>query len=181
MARLVSCANAHCPETLTRIFTDSSYSWTVGPDWPNSGEIDIVEGANQAAENLMSLHTTKNCTVAGSGESGTLITNNCFVDAVDQPINSGCAVRSLPNVNSFGAGFNSGRGGVYAMEWTSKAIKIWFFPRGSIPASITTGRPDPTTFGLPAANFEGSCDIDSRFLHQKLVSPDRKVILWLFP
>lgn len=117
----------------------------------------------------MSLHTAGNCTIAGSGQSGTLVTNNCFVDAVDQPTNSGCAVQISPNINSFGKAFNSRQGGVYAMEWTSKAIKIWFFPRGSIPASIWARQPDPTKFGTPAANFQGSCDIDSRIAHQKLV------------
>lgn len=28
-----------------------------GPDWPNNGEIDIIEGANRATRNLISAHT----------------------------------------------------------------------------------------------------------------------------
>ena len=180
MACLVSWISADYLLTTPGRHPDDRRSWTVGPDWPNSGEIDIIEGANQAAENLMSLHTAGNCTVAGSGESGTLVTNNCFVDGVDQPINSGCAVRNSPSIHSFGKDFNSRQGGVYAMEWTSKAIKIWFFPRGSIPASISAGRPDPATFGTPAANFQGSCDIESHFANQKLVRVAfNKKPLWL--
>ncbi|KAL9109743.1 MAG: hypothetical protein Q9227_005612 [Pyrenula ochraceoflavens] len=35
--------------------------WTVGGNWPNNGEIDIVEGVNSASDNLMSLHTSSNC------------------------------------------------------------------------------------------------------------------------
>ena len=31
--------------------------WMYGPNWPNSGEIDIIEGANTATKNLMSGHT----------------------------------------------------------------------------------------------------------------------------
>ncbi len=31
--------------------------WTLGPNWPSNGEIDIIEGVNNAATNLMSLHT----------------------------------------------------------------------------------------------------------------------------
>ena len=31
--------------------------WTVGPNWPESGEIDIVEGANNSTMNRMTLHT----------------------------------------------------------------------------------------------------------------------------
>ncbi|KAI9875363.1 MAG: hypothetical protein M1830_008581 [Pleopsidium flavum] len=142
--------------------------WTVGPDWPNNGEIDIFEGVNQATNNLMSMHTSKNCTVAGSGETGTLVTNDCFVNAAGQPGNSGCGVTSA-YTDSYGTGFNNGQGGVYATEWTSDAIKIWFFPRGSIPASIRAGVPDTTTFGTPAANFQGSCDINSHFADQQIV------------
>lgn len=31
--------------------------WMFGPDWPNDGEIDIIEGANMAYQNLVSAHT----------------------------------------------------------------------------------------------------------------------------
>ena len=38
-----------------------------GPDWPESGEIDIIEGANTAVENLMSGHTVSGCTLPSTG------------------------------------------------------------------------------------------------------------------
>jgi len=31
--------------------------WMYGPDWPNNGEVDIIEGANTALTNIMSAHT----------------------------------------------------------------------------------------------------------------------------
>ncbi|CAG8327901.1 unnamed protein product [Penicillium nalgiovense] len=31
--------------------------WTSGPDWPNSGEIDIIEGVNGQKSNAVTLHT----------------------------------------------------------------------------------------------------------------------------
>lgn len=31
--------------------------WMYGPDWPTSGEIDIIEGANQATKNIISGHS----------------------------------------------------------------------------------------------------------------------------
>ncbi len=31
--------------------------WTVGPSWPQSGEIDIIEGINNSTTNQMTLHT----------------------------------------------------------------------------------------------------------------------------
>ena len=31
--------------------------WTLAPNWPNNGEIDILEGVNLLTQNAMSLHT----------------------------------------------------------------------------------------------------------------------------
>lgn len=31
--------------------------WMFGPNWPSSGEIDILEGVSRNTQNLMSLHT----------------------------------------------------------------------------------------------------------------------------
>ena len=31
--------------------------WTIGPNWPYNGEIDILEGVNQLTQNAMSLHS----------------------------------------------------------------------------------------------------------------------------
>lgn len=139
--------------------------WSLGPNWPSNGEIDIIEGVNTNTQNLMSLHTSDNCTVAGTNETGTLQTSNCYINANS---NSGCGVQSA-STTSYGSGFNSNGGGVYAMEWTSSWIRVWSFGRNSIPASITDGTPDPSTFGTPSANFQGSCNIDSHFALHNIV------------
>ena len=55
------------------------------------------------------------------------------------------------------------------MEWTSTWIRIWFFPRNAIPESISMGTPDVTSFGTPAANFEGNCNIDAHFYNQSII------------
>lgn len=31
--------------------------WLYGPNWPDGGEIDIIEGANMAYRNIISAHT----------------------------------------------------------------------------------------------------------------------------
>lgn len=80
----------------------------------------------------------------------------------------GCEVQATTPGN-IGYPFNAGGGGVYVMEWLSAGVEIWFFPRDSIPESITSGNPDPSTFGLPMANFQGSCNIDQHFYDHKLV------------
>jgi hypothetical protein len=60
-------------------------------------------------------------------------------------------------------------GGVFATQWTSDFIRIWFFPRNAVPLDIAEGTPDPTTWGFPQANFQGSCDIDKKFANHKII------------
>jgi hypothetical protein len=143
--------------------------WMLGPNWPTNGEIDIIEGVNTQTTNSMTLHTDSGCTITNTGAfSGTLSTSNCDVNAPNQVANAGCSIGS-PSTNSFGNGFNDNGGGVYATEWTSEEINIWFFPRGSVPADITAGTPEPTNWGLPQAQFTGGCDLDEHVRDQQLV------------
>ena len=135
---------------------------------PYHGEIDILEGANDQQNVLTSLHTAGTCSIAGSNETGTLQASNCTYDVATGANSAGCGV-SDPDTSSFGLQFNSNRGGVYAMEWTSEAIKVWFWSRSSIPLNILSGRPDPSTWGLPDANMAGSCDFDSNFQNHQIV------------
>lgn len=152
--------------------------WAVGPDWPKGGEIDILEGVNDQTTNAMTLHTSANCSVDADGFSGNLTTPNCDIKAPEQPENSGCAISSY-NPQSYGVGLNANGGAVYAMQWTSNAITIWFFPRDKIPADVARsiipgdtnpGSPDPTKWGRPVAHFCGDgCNIDQHFKDMKLV------------
>ncbi|CAG8008649.1 unnamed protein product [Penicillium salamii] len=142
--------------------------WMLGSDWPSNGEIDIIEGVNDQSGNQMALHTSDGCTVKNTGFSGKLDTDNCYVDADGQSANAGCAIMSS-DTQSFGSGFNDAGGGVYATEWTGSAISAWFFPSSSVPKDITSGSPDPSTWGTPAAKFAGSCDIDKHFKDLQIV------------
>jgi Glycosyl hydrolases family 16 len=144
--------------------------WTVGPNWPNSGEIDIIEGVNSQSTNSMTLHTGSGCAITNNGEfTGTLATTNCNINAPGQATNAGCQINT-PSTASFGTGFNADNGGVYVTEWTSEAISIWFFSRGAIPSDIASGNPDPTNWGAATAAFAGGCEIDSFFMNQQIVS-----------
>ncbi|KAI9873128.1 MAG: hypothetical protein M1830_000807 [Pleopsidium flavum] len=143
--------------------------WMVGPDWPNSGEIDIFEGVNQQSQNDVTLHTNAGCSITNNGAfTGTLTTPNCDGNAPGQPNNAGCQIADSAT-NSYGAGFNANGGGVYATEWTSSAISVYFFPRGSIPSDIGSGNPNPAGWGKPLAQFQGGCDIDAHFQNQQIV------------
>lgn len=135
--------------------------WTVGPNWPNGGEIDVLEGVHNQAKNQYTLHTSTGCTIDTSVDvSGTLGNKQCAVGGSD---NSGCAFID-PDITSYGNAFNLLAGGVFAHEWTDEGIKVWHFPRTSIPADITSGSPDPDSWPTPAAFFSSSsCDMASHF------------------
>ncbi|KAG6127457.1 hypothetical protein E4U12_005858 [Claviceps purpurea] len=144
--------------------------WSYGPNWPNDGEIDLIEGANDQHLNILSAHTSAGCTLSKNLESKALTpprTANCDVGT----LNVGCAYDApAKDTSSYGDGFNAAGGGVYAMEWDSEYIKIWHFARSQIPRDIKTKKPDPKTWGLPDAIFGGdSCDVDKYFKDMSLV------------
>jgi hypothetical protein len=144
--------------------------WMVGADWPSDGEIDIVEGVNDQATNSMTLHTGDGVVVSnGTDFSGELFTANCDIDAPNQPTNAGCSIGDMSNL-TFGDDFNAAGGGVFATEWTSEFIKIWFFPRGTFPADIASSTPDPSDdWGTPNSIFQGSFDMDDHFKDLQIV------------
>jgi len=133
--------------------------WTYGPNWPNSGEIDIIEGVNQETRNSVTLHTKTGCTMAAARDmSGTVKSTNCDANING---NAGCGVL-LSKDNSYGDSFNKQTGGVYAMERTDTFIKVWYFPRSSVPADTLSGSPNPCGWGQPDAVFPlgASCGSD---------------------
>lgn len=140
----------------------------VGPNWPNNGEIDIIEGVNSQSTNKMTLHTSDGCSIGPLGFTGILETPDCYVEAPGQLINAGCAIEHTSD-SSYGDGFNKAGGGVYATEWTGDAINVWFFPNSSVPSDIRNGKPNPLGWGFPSAKFAGACDINSHFKDLQIV------------
>jgi hypothetical protein len=151
--------------------------WSVGPDWPNAGEIDIVEGVNNQAVNQMTLHTSEGCTLdrqsspdpnfqVGVATTGQILTSQC---AFLNGNNDGCAFVDT-DTRSHGKGFNLIAGGVFAHLWERDQIRVWHFPRGEIPPDIEAKDPKPDTWPTPAAVFtSASCDIEARFRDHQLV------------
>jgi len=151
--------------------------WLVGPNWPNSGEIDIIEGINLFTTVHTTLHTSNGCSMAR--ESPSLFSGswansthgpatNCYINAPGQSGNEGCSIIGLPN--TYGAPFNSENGGVYATEWNSTVIRMYFFPRNRIPSDITSKSPNPSGWGKPYAWFTlgGDCP-SNHFVNQNIV------------
>jgi hypothetical protein len=148
--------------------------WTVGPDWPNNGEIDVIEGVNDPTTNQMTLHTSEGCTISPDSPKGP---NSLFATgkvlggqcAFVNGDNSGCAFVDS-DTRSHGHGFNIIAGGVYAHLWTDDSIKIWYFPRGDIPKDIDDKNPDPSSWPAPAAVFTNAqCDIKKHFRSHQIV------------
>ncbi|KAJ7334248.1 glycoside hydrolase family 16 protein [Mycena albidolilacea] len=138
--------------------------WTVGPNWPNGGEIDIIEGVGDSDSNQMTLHTSGGCSLdtgAASQFTGQHTNHpSCASGGAD---NDGCGVTDL-SAHVYGHAFNLLAGGVYAHTVAPSGIKIWHFPRTAIPADITAGKPNPATWGKPAAFWSSAtCNIAEHF------------------
>ncbi|PGH31007.1 endo-1,3(4)-beta-glucanase [[Emmonsia] crescens] len=142
--------------------------WATGASWPDDGEFDIIEGVNRQSKNVVALHTTAGCKVTNNSKySGQLITKDCDVFSPTQPGNQGCLFRA-PSSTSYGTAFNNAGGGVYATEWTSDSISVWFFPRYQIPSDINSEHPDPSAWARPIAHFTG-CEFDKFFQKQRII------------
>ncbi|KAL8832116.1 MAG: hypothetical protein Q9170_005013 [Blastenia crenularia] len=128
--------------------------WMTGPNWPSSGEIDIIEGVNTGSQNQMTMHTSGGCNLAGSSCEGGL----------------GCPIKPT-GANNYGTNFNNAGGGVYAMQWTGGYINIWFWPRGQVPTDALGPNPRPSAWGATTASFIGgdNCNIDQHFMNNNLI------------
>jgi len=130
--------------------------WTVGANWPNNGEIDIIEGVNKNTVDQMTLHTSSNCQMIGyRNMTGQSVGNDCESPGNN---NAGCGVQST-RPNSYGEAFNSAGGGAYAMELTDNGIRIWYFSKQDMPSDIGSNNPNPSWWRVPdsAFPFGGSC------------------------
>lgn len=88
------------------------------------------------------MHTVAGCYAANSTinvtATGDMTFNNCDYTVA---ANHGCTFQDMRN-SSYGADFAAGGGGIYAAEFSSDAVSVWFFPvrsasRSSILLSLT--------------------------------------------
>lgn len=143
--------------------------WSQAPSWPTGGEIDTFEGVNQVTLNQMSLHTEPGCTQVNPIETSNLV-NSTDCSYLSNS-NQGCVV-TVPSTQSYGAGFAAAGGGVYVTQFIESGISIWFFPRSSVPSSLTSNASsiDPSTFGTPTANWPSTgCNVNNYFAPQHLI------------
>lgn len=150
--------------------------WQNGDNWPNGGEIDVLEGVGDSNINTISLHTSNGCTVDKSSASnnftGTLLRSNCY--AYNSPT-GGCSITDTLNSTarpSYGSGFNANKGGIYVVQFEEEGVKIWLLHRDSIPSDVLAGNPNPDSpeWPLPSAIFStDSCEYDKYFGDQTVI------------
>ncbi|KAF9047070.1 hypothetical protein BDZ89DRAFT_25084 [Hymenopellis radicata] len=160
--------------------------WTVGGDWPNngensvqlvsgfstsndcfSGEVDIVEGVHNQEANQYTYHTGPGCTLDDSVKmTANILNTECTVGGGN---NRGCGMTDQSGA-SYGESFNQGGGGVFAQLRDSEGIRIWFFPRDSIPEDITSNAPQPSTWDTPASFLANGdkCPVETHFVDHVL-------------
>lgn len=126
-----------------------------------------MEATNKADEgNQMTLHTKPGCNMdVQRKQIDHSLQKNCD-SAKNQ--NAGCGVQG--NKETFGEAYNSAGGGLMAVEWRDAGIRMWQFARKSIPADITSKKPDPSTWGTASADFPNTnCDIGSHFKNNSII------------
>ncbi|KAK2019426.1 endo-beta-glucanase [Colletotrichum eremochloae] len=142
--------------------------WFTDPNnWPEAGEIDVMEAVNQGTDgNQMTLHTTSGCSMdVKRKQTGKMLHADCKNSTNG---NAGCGVEGP--ASTYGTAFNNGGGGYMAMEWRDEGIRVWQFPRGSVPPDVTGEAPDPSGWGEALADFPNtSCDVGSHFRNQSLI------------
>ncbi|KAL3907976.1 MAG: hypothetical protein SGILL_008658 [Bacillariaceae sp.] len=136
--------------------------WTTDEhDWPNHGEIDIVEGINTQDVVKTALHTSDQCSMyahvprwewTGEWDTATGIpdtytgmlnyntqveADNCWVMAPHQWANQGC-VAVANETGTIGKGMNKRGGGAYVLEWDpdNGYMKSWVFKNGQLPQNL---------------------------------------------
>ncbi|GAA5924509.1 hypothetical protein JCM1841_004606 [Sporobolomyces salmonicolor] len=150
--------------------------WSSGADWPNQGEIDVVEYVSRQSMNSFSVHTAlidpSSSPRAGSnGYTGVkmLATTQGLDCDADATSSQGCGFRTTRN-DTAGPGANANGGGVYALEWSSAGLKAWFFARDDVPSDVASKNPDPSGWTTPDMFISASsCDPSTYFGPQTFV------------
>lgn len=121
-------------------------------NWPNNGEIDVVEGINIQSVAKTALHTSESCSMyahvppyakTGVWDSATGLPNtwtgnpdlethvpadNCWILGPHQWANQGCVAVDSRN-DTLGEPVNQAGGATYVLEWdpANRYIKSWVF------------------------------------------------------
>ncbi|GAA6018615.1 hypothetical protein JCM11491_006167 [Sporobolomyces phaffii] len=145
--------------------------WSTGENWPQGGEIDIVEYVSHQSMNSFSVHTGEGCWAGSGGYTGRamLATQNALNCNADATAAQGCGFRTRRN-NTAGIGANYNGGGLYVLEWSSAGIKAWMFERDRIPKDLANKTPNPSSWETPDMYISASsCNPSTYFSPQQFI------------
>ncbi|KAF9044712.1 glycoside hydrolase family 16 protein [Hymenopellis radicata] len=148
--------------------------WTLGSGtWPQTGEIDIIEGVHDNSHNQIAWHTQSGCYLNPNASfTGTVVqsngVNNTNCDGTANS-NSGCGITEWSRA-SYGPYFDQQGGGVFAMKWDENGIAIYSFYRVAVPKDIDEGSPTPSSWGIADAFLDPEyCDPISNFVNHSVI------------
>ncbi|TFY80118.1 hypothetical protein EWM64_g3892 [Hericium alpestre] len=140
--------------------------WTVGNGiWPNTGEIDIIEGVHDNEHNQVTWHTSP------ANFTGTIVgqSNQPNLDCRGTDNGPGCGITEWSRA-SYGPTFDAQGGGVFAMKWDQDGIAVWSFYRVAVPQDIVNEAPNPSQWGAPVAALEpGKCNPFQYFANHSII------------
>ncbi|KAJ7597059.1 glycoside hydrolase family 16 protein [Mycena floridula] len=167
--------------------------WTLGGGtWPDTGEIDIIEGVHDNEHNQVTFHSSDGCFLTPNASfTGSVVTLNGVNNTVCNGrvnSNAGCGVTEFSRA-SYGPYFDAQGGGVFAMKWDENGIAVCksrfhivsmasnnmyllsgSFYRAAIPQDILAGSPNPSNWGVPVALLEpAGCDPLTYFVNHSIV------------
>ncbi|THH17007.1 hypothetical protein EW146_g3741 [Bondarzewia mesenterica] len=147
--------------------------WTLGNGvWPQTGEIDIIEGVHDNEHNQVTWHTNPGCTLTPTANfTGSIVQSNGQpnLDCQGGSTNPGCGITEWSRA-SYGPTFDSQGGGVFAMKWDQDGIAVWGFYRVAVPQDIEDGSPNPANWGIPVAMLaQDNCDPLTYFVNHSII------------
>ncbi|KAH6620091.1 glycoside hydrolase family 16 protein [Boeremia exigua] len=126
-------------------------------------KMTLVESISYIPHNEITLSTTPaDCTMNTQKSTGNVFSTNCSYAT------GGCGAAA--HTGTFGEPFIEKGGGVWAAQIEATGIKVWFFPRRTIPGDIRTNAPEPGKWGTPIMSFAPKkCDIRGVWAKMKIV------------
>lgn len=98
--------------------------------------------------------------------TGTVMNTDC---SSSPSSDTGCTFHDTDN-SSYGQGFLSAGGGIFALLRNADGLRIWHFGRQSIPGDVLAGQPDPDSWPSPNAFLSANdCNVDSFFSSQTVI------------
>ncbi|KAK7029619.1 hypothetical protein VNI00_014317 [Paramarasmius palmivorus] len=135
---------------------------------PTHGTVDYISEQDGRAQNLIELNDAGN-TIMRAETTQQVDMRKSIRIQTKLELNKGLWIMDAVHMPT-GCGTWPNGGGAYASELSSDGIKIWFWPRGSIPADVEAGAPIPSSWGTPVANWAASsCNPDRYFSNQAAI------------